>query len=289
MRKFLGFLLAFASTVALSDEIKTLKTDTFKSKANWVTEYVANGGSVDHVTGYRPDLGGKKTQYVDLKAAKELPASFDWRDKVEGGLQPIKNQGNCGSCWSFSIIATVESLLKIKDAKSTPNLSDQTMVDCSRYDCNGGYFDAFDYMRDKGVPSNADYPYRANNGRCKSMTGMAMQKIKSWSYVGSANKSPTTDQIKTAIMEHGPVSVDVAADSAFMGYKSGIYNRCNRSQINHMTNIVGWNDADGGYWIMRNSWGTKWGEDGYMRIKYTDSSGRKCNYIGDTTAFAVLE
>ncbi|TWW12785.1 peptidase S8 [Planctomyces bekefii] len=225
---------------------------------------------------------------MNVKPLANLPEKFDWREEIEGGTQPIRNQGNCGSCWAFSITAVVESLMKMKDPSSTPNLSEQTLVDCSDYDCGGGYFDAFDYVQTRGLTDRGAYPYRATNGRCRVTSEMSRQKVVSWNYIGNNGNSPTTEQIKTAILTYGPVSVDVAVAGNFSRYSSGVYNTCSPGMINHMVNIEGWNDADGGYWIMRNSWGDDWGEGGYMRIRYTNSRGGKCSHIGDTAAFAVL-
>lgn len=259
---------------------------TFEVKETWVTKFLREGGDRLRVTGLlhrKNELAGAR--FVDVKESEELPAAFDWRTKVEGGLQPIRNQGNCGSCWAFSVTGVVESLMRIKHPDEQHNYSEQSLVDCSPSgDCGGGYFDAFDTIKKKGLPNEADYPYTARNGRCRSSVPAA-QKIASWSYIGNGRTSPTTEQIKTAIMKYGPVSVDVYA--GFSSYSRGVFNRCVSARTDHMVDLVGWDD-EGGYWIMRNSWGSSWGESGYMRIKYTDSRGRKCNNIGQVAAFAVL-
>ena len=280
------WLLLLAATGATA---QTQQAPTFTSTRNWVTEYLANGGDVANVTGLkRPENWREGATFVNLKPLADLPATYDWNTQIAGGMQPIQNQGSCGSCWAFSITAVVESLLRIKEPNMTPNVSEQTLVDCSDYDCGGGYFDAFDYVQTKGLANRVDYPYRASSNRCHVTDAMQKQKVVSWAYVGSKDTTPTTEQIKTAIMTYGPVSVDVAVQGGFSGYDSGVYDDCSQGGINHMVTIEGWNDADGGYWIMRNSWGTDWGEHGYMRIRYTDSRGNKCNEIGDSTAFAVL-
>lgn len=92
-------------------------------------------------------------------------------------------------------------------------------------------------------------------------------KIDSWGYVGSANGVPSVDAIKTAIYQYGPVAVAVAADSYFQSYTGGVFNRNSSSQVNHAVVLVGWDDSQQ-CWILRNSWGSGWGESGYMRIKY---------------------
>ncbi len=104
--------------------------------------------------------------------------------------------------------------------------------------------------------------------------------------IPSDDDEPTIEEIKATIYQYGPVSVTF--NTSYSSYSSGIYNKCNNSGTDHMVMLVGWNDKDK-YWIMRNSWGTDWDEDGCMRIKWTESSGRKCNRIGETVAFAVYE
>jgi len=301
IRAILCFSVLFSNHVLASDEaiphwdVDALNAAreragwTFDVAHNWVTDHLRNGGSINEVTGLeQPRDWRDGATFVDVVPASDLPATFDWRDQVPGGLQPVRNQANCGSCWAFSVTAVLESLVRIARPGTEVDLAEQTLVSsCSSSgSCSGGYFSAFNYLRNPGLPNESDDPYQARNSRCKS--GLAPQeKVVSWAYVGNGGASPTIAQIKTAIQTYGPVSVDVNA--SFSGYESGIYNRCNTSGTNHMVNLEGWvDDEEGGYWIMRNSWGANWGEDGYMRIRYTDSRGRKCNNIGRVAAFAQL-
>lgn len=215
-----------------------------------------------------------------------IPTDFDWRLLIGSGLQDIRNQGSCGSCWAFAVTAVAEGLHILKHGHSPIDLAEQTLVStCSPAgNCSGGYFDAFDYLRDQGLPAESDDPYLARNSQCRS--GLKSQlKIQSWGYIGSPDRSPTTEEMKKAIYKYGPIAVDVNGN--FGSYSGGIYQNCRGGQTNHMVVIEGWND-DEGYWIMRNSWGREWGEDGYMRIKFTDQNGKKCNSIGNVAAYAVL-
>lgn len=279
----------FATLCVLFASFAFAESETYQTGENWVTRFVDAGGDVMQVTGFKPsEKGFDDFQFVDIKAEPDLPAAFDWRTEIPGGLMAVKNQGSCGSCWAFSITAVVESLVKIKTPASKPDLAEQTLVDCSQYNCSGGNMDAFDYVVKSGLTNTANYPYREANGRCKVKKNAPRQKVKSWAYVGSATVSPTTEQIKTAIKQYGVVSVVVAATNSFMAYSNGVYNKCDGRGINHMVNLVGWNDADGA-WIMRNSWGPTWGEQGYMRIKYVDKHGDKCSAIADSASFAILE
>jgi cathepsin L len=260
---------------------------TFSVGRNWVTDYLANGGDIRSVTGLVKSDADLEWSVATLAVKDDLPVRFDWREQVEGGLQPVKNQGSCGSCWAFSVTAVLESLLLIKEPGMSVDLAEQTLVsNCSNSgSCSGGYFSAFNFLKSPGLDHESADPYQARNTSCRS--GLQPKaRIKEWSYIKSpSGGSPSTGQLKTAIHTYGPISVTV--NGSFSSYAGGIYNNCNRSTTNHMVTLEGWDD-EGGYWIMRNSWGSSWGEGGYMRIKYTDSYGYKCNNIGQTAAYAVL-
>ncbi len=256
---------------------------TYLSEETWVSKYIREGGNILDVTGLvKPKFPYLAANYDNITPNKNLPRLFDWRWMAEG-LQPIRNQKNCGSCWAFSTTATFEAVIRIQSGKFL-DLSEQAVVSCSRAgSCMGGYFEALNYMSTPGVPDESQFPYKAQSLKCKS--GLtAADKLVKWSYIGDGNSAPTTEQLKTAIYEHGPISVTVCGSGAIQNYKTGIYNSCSNSCENHMVNLEGWND-DGQYWIMRNSWGETWGENGYGRIKYTNSAGKKCNSLGYTAAY----
>lgn len=267
---------------------------TYTPRASWVTEHLRlrPRRGLQEITGLDHRLAKFDAAEVDDMAPLEnLPSSWDWRQYAGNRLQPIRNQGSCGSCWSFSITAVVESLVKIFVPEARVDLAEQTLVSSceSGGSCAGGFFTAFNYVRDKGLPDEKEDPYRASNSSCKSgLTAVA--KISRWAYIGS---NPTTEQIKTAMTIYGPISVDV--NGSFGSYGSGIYNRCGSTGTNHMVTLEGWQDDPayaangGGYWIMRNSWGSNWGEAGYMRIVYKSTSGRNCNGLGNYAAYAVLD
>jgi C1A family cysteine protease len=219
---------------------------------------------------------------------RDLPAAYDWRDY--GGCTPIRNQGGCGSCWAFSAVGAVESAILINDGLSR-NLSEQWLVSCcDAGTCGGGWprealrymclNDAYDYCGDAGAVLESDFPYVAWDAPCGCPYPHPYW-IDDWSSVG-AGWPPNVDMIKQAILDYGPVSVTVAVDGAFQGYNGGVFNGCWDGTINHAVVLVGWDDNQGsnGIWIMRNSWGTWWGEDGYMRIEYGCSSiGSNAVYV----------
>lgn len=205
---------------------------------------------------------------------KSLPSKFDWRDA--DGLTPVRNQGNCGSCWSFSTLGVLEANIKIKDKQSV-DLSEQYLISCNRnnWGCDGGWW-AFG-MLTSGAALESSFPYKAADVPCQNVS--IPYKIDNWGYVGSRSGVPSVEAIKNAIYQYGPVTVGVYVDKYFQAYQGGIFDRSASGQCNHGVVLTGWDDSQG-CWIMRNSWGSDWGESGYMRIKYgTSSIGYAAAYI----------
>jgi len=261
-------------------------TEGYTWKENKFTKMIEQGQDMSNVTGFKRGADWKKgAKFDDIKVnTATLPDHWDWREYA--ALRKVKNQGSCGSCWGFSVGGVTELVWQLIHPEMYPKLilGEQALVSCSQYDCGGGNFDAFDYIKTKGLPLESDYPYTASNGSCKSYTPYT--KITGWAYVGDGSNEPTTEQIKQAIYDHGPVSVDLAANSSWSGYSSGVYTSCNSSSVNHMIIAVGF-DKD--VLIVLNSWGEDWGEGGYMRTKFVGSNGRKCNAMGETTAYAIVD
>lgn len=207
-----------------------------------------------------------------------LPAAFDWRTQT--GLPPIRDQGGCGSCWAFATVGALECAIRIRDGVDQ-DLSEQWLVSCnlSGWSCSGGWY-AHDYHQSStdscggsGAVMEVSFPYQAADVACNCPYPHAYW-LQNWAYLPADGSGiPSVDDIKQAIMTYGPVSVSVGVDSAFQGYSSGIFNACSAGTINHSVVLVGWDDNGGnGYWILRNSWGSWWGESGYMRIAYNCSS-----------------
>jgi hypothetical protein len=181
-----------------------------------------------------------------------------------------------------------EDTLKIK-AGITRDLAEQFPLSCAKtllkedWSCNGGLF-AYDIFKSPwGAVNESDFPYSASDEACKS--GLSYhEKIIDWASIDPYNSMPSVEQIKSAMYQYGPIGVAVAVDNAFSSYRGGVHKTCNStSGLNHAVVLVGWNDADGGYWIMRNSWGQSWGEGGYMRIAYG------CDQIGSWANYVVVE
>ena len=236
--------------------------------------------------------GWKKSDAPSVSMLKSsvqsVPSSWDWR--TMNGVTPIKNQGNCGSCWAFGTVGPLESQILIQDGV-TVDLAEQYLVSCNVYGwgCDGGWW-AHDYHLDLSGQDNngpgavlaASDPYTATGSACRS-TYTHPYKISNWAYVGSESSVPSVQAIKQAIYTYGPISAAVYVGPMFQAYGGGIFNTNESGQINHAIVLVGWNDdlgPDNGYWILRNSWGTSWGEAGYMRIRYGISQvGFAANFI----------
>ncbi len=210
--------------------------------------------------------------YTSANKSSALPAAFSWLDQKM--MTPCKNQGSCGSCWAFAACGSFESIIKAHD-NVTRDLSEQWLINCtSGSNCSDGWFPVG--MFEKGAVYEADVPYKGKDGTCAS-TYNYHEKSKSSKEIA---ENPTNEQIKTAIYNYGPVWVGVNAGSNFTAYQSGLFSKTDPGECNHAVVLCGWDDATS-CWVLRNSWGTSWGENqGYMRIKYgTSKIGTKATYI----------
>jgi len=194
-----------------------------------------------------------------------VAASKDWTGTA---TTSVKNQGRCGSCWAFSATEQIESDYILQHGKKVV-LAPQELVDCrgdgsQRNGCQGGEpYAAYKVIEQLGgIEGESDYPYTAKNGRCHFSQSKEKVKITSYQSVGTNDET----EMQKYIGSTGPLSVCVDA-STWHGYKSGIMSTCGTS-IDHCVQIVGYGQSNGkSYWKVRNSWGTSWGEDGFLRIE----------------------
>lgn len=215
------------------------------------------------------------------------PATFDW--KSQGKVTNVRDQGSCGSCWAFGTVGAMESAILIQSGQSV-DLSEQFLISCnnSGWSCNGGWW-AHDYHKStlgnlqsvSGAVLESDMPYTASNGTCRTIANHPY-KLTNW-YSIAGNTIPTVDQIKNAISTYGPVAAAVCVGPAFSSYSGGVFSTNEASSctqiVNHAIVLTGWDDATQS-WVLRNSWGTGWGEAGYMRIKWGISNvGYAANYV----------
>jgi C1A family cysteine protease len=191
-----------------------------------------------------------------------LPTSFDSRSK--GWIPAVRNQGSCGSCWAFSAAATLSGTWAKAKKKTPPVLSEQQFVDCDTTDsgCNGGLAARALAYAKKGVMLNSAYGYTAKKGTCKYSSSKVKAKVSQVYNVGTS-----VSAMKTAVYNSGIISVRVNA-SKLHSYKNGIMSASScPASPNHAVNVVGWGKSGStAYWIVRNSWGSSWGEKGYFRL-----------------------
>lgn len=217
----------------------------------------------------------------DHLAAKALPEEFDWRN-VDGKdyLSPIRNQGNCGSCYAFATMAMFESRVRIlTNNTKTPVFSTQDIVSCSEYSqgCEGGFpYLVSKYAEDFGLVQEQCFPYEGQDAPCNEKK-CARQFGTGYHYVGGFYGACNEVLMRLELVKNGPMAVGFEVYQDFMSYKSGIYHhtgltdKFNPFEItNHAVLVVGYGaDKTTGemYWIVKNSWGEEWGENGYFKIR----------------------
>ncbi|CAH1790508.1 unnamed protein product [Owenia fusiformis] len=225
--------------------------------------FMSSNGTVDNELLNTP--GG-------FKAASEV----DWRKK--GYVTPVRNQGNCGSCWAFGVTGAIEGQHFKKTGKLVP-LSVQNLVDCSKDNngCRGGWESkAYDYVKINGIDTEMSYPYIAKESTCKFRKSEIGATIRDYKFLSGEQN------LMTATAAVGPISCAIDATKKFMLYKTGIFvdDTCKKFSSNHIVLVVGYctdaSQADSNdYWIVKNSFGTSWGEGGYVRMRrnYNDMCG----------------
>ncbi|KAG9445527.1 hypothetical protein H6P81_011655 [Aristolochia fimbriata] len=198
----------------------------------------------------------------------EVPTSVDWRAK--GAVTAIKDQGQCGSCWAFSTVVGVEGINAIK-TKKLISLSEQQLVDCDNTQnqgCNGGWMElAFDYIqKNGGITTESNYPYTASDGRCIK----SKEKSHVVSIDGHQTVPPNDEAALLKAAANQPISVAIdAGGEDFQFYSEGVFAGACGTDLDHGVAVVGYGATTDRtkYWIVKNSWGTEWGEKGYIRMQ----------------------
>jgi len=230
---------------------------------------------------------------IDQLGKKTLPSNFDWRSyNGHSYIGAIQDQGDCGACYAFGAAAAAEGTYNWANGLYDGNridFSEAFIAFClsdhysAHFDgCDGADYDYYELeaLVQYGICTAALYPYTDHSQSCPFPTYPAVTKFQSWHRVDCND----IDAIKTAIMTYGVVDVAVYSTSAFQAYESGVFedsyttcpgSPCYYTDTNHAVSLVGWDDnppeGGGGCWILRNSYGTGWGEIGYMRIRYTSA------------------
>lgn len=237
------------------NEFADLTNEEFKSSRNGYKRH--NGVSSTEATSFR---------YENVTI---VPSSMDWRDK--GAVTPVKDQGLCGSCWAFSAVAAVEGINQISTNKLI-SLSEQEVVDCDiegeDKGCGGGCAeDAFKFIiYNKGLSSEANYPYQAVDGTCNTTKAMSsVAKIEGYEVVPA-----NSEEALLKAVANQPVSVSIDSSGRhFRYYSSGVFVGDCGTELDHVVTAVGYGVTEDGmkYWLVKNSWGANWGEQGYMRME----------------------
>ena len=205
------------------------------------------------------------------------PKEVDWRNKV-GAVGAIKTQGHCGSCWAFSAVASFENAVW-RETSEVVSLSEQELVDCAggcygNHGCDGGLSDqAFDYIKDNQLSTEQAYPYKGINQLCNgnNLHKPNRMAIQSYTFISPGSVYGLLDAIVV-----GVVSVSIEVQDDFMSYSSGVYHNdtdCG-ARLNHAVAAVGYNiQTDDPYFIVRNSWGADWGQQGYINMAVAKGAG----------------
>jgi len=252
--------LIFEKNVILINKHNADHTQTYKKGINQFTIYTDEEFATRFLTPM-PMVG-----FPQYDEKYEILGDVDWVS--QGKVSAVKNQGQCGSCWAFSATGVLESWALFKG--QNVNLSEQQLVDCSRsygnQGCNGGWpSNALKYVQAKGIASTSQYAYVGKDQACKLDGG---------SFKIAGQKSASGCAGLSSAINSEPVSVTVDATN-WSSYRSGVFNNC-AANINHAVLLVG---VAGGTWKIKNSWGTSWGESGYIRLAAGNVCGL-CNYAG---------
>jgi len=222
--------------------------------------------------------GPGSTEYVP--SGKPLADDVDWR--LKNIVTPVKDQGQCGSCWSFSTTGSLEG----QHALATGNLislSEQQLIDCSNVGpynnggCNGGWMNSsFQYIKDNnGIELEQDYPYEGADGQCRYDASKRAAGVTGFVNIKEGSEPDLQDAVKNI----GPISIAIEVANGFYSYGGGIYDGsdCHNTKdyLDHAVLVVGYGSENGvDYYIVKNSWNTWWGHEGY--IKMARNSGDKC-------------
>jgi len=255
----------------------TLKMNQFGDMTNEEFNKQMNGLDMS----LKDKVSGLDRHTYRAPANVQVPDSVDWRTK--GYVTPVKDQGQCGSCWAFSTTGSLEGQHFAK-TQQLVSLSEQNLVDCSQsygnMGCNGGLMDyAFQYIKDnKGVDTEPTYPYEARTLQCRFNAANVGATDTGFVDVPARDESALQNAIATV----GPISVAIdASHGSFQFYHTGVYDEpaCSPTQLDHGVLAVGYDSQNGqDYYIVKNSWGTSWGSNGYIWM-----SRNKSNQCGIAT------
>lgn len=252
--------VAFIETENAKDNTYTLGVNQFShlTEAEFISQFTgAKGGSVT----------SSDDAYLGELEIGERASSVDWSTD-RSVVNPVKDQGQCGSCWAFSAVGTVESAYALAAGK-LGSYAEQQLVDCDTTGgcagCNGGWNQyGISYIGQTGIASESAYPYTARDGYCRSVS----KALPAGVVQGYSTVSGSTSGLESAL-NSSPVSVTVDADNSWQSYRSGVLSQGCTGQVDHAVIAVGY---DSNSIKIRNSWGASWGESGYIRLSKSSSN-----------------
>jgi len=272
-----------------SEEEHEMRFEVFKDAMSFVQDHNAKGHSYTvglnnmadlkhqeykQLLGYKPPTELKATETPFRHANTEPLDEVDWRTK--NAVTPVKNQQQCGSCWTFSATGAIEGIHAIKTG-SLVSVSEQEIVDCDKggNGCGGGIMDqAFEWVvSNGGLDTESDYKYTAENGVCnKEKEDKHVVSIS-----GHEDVPPQDETAMKKAVSKQPVSVAIEADQmAFQLYHGGVFSATCGTQLDHGVLVVGYGED---YWLVKNSWGETWGDEGYIKMKQGVSSSGICGIL----------
>ena len=280
----LAALAAFAcGSISYGEDFSSLETDRQIAEINSLTgrggqKWVAGETSVSRLTGedlqarvgfnFQP-LNVPLMAEAELEVRAAVPAELDWRNNGGNFVPGVRDQKKCGSCWAFAMTGGLEGyVMRGQNTGKDVDLSEQIMVSCSGVgSCNGGTLNS-NYLKSDGLPPEEYYVYTATDGNCSSAKPgwqNATYKIGSWGGV-----STNVNSIKSALNKYGPLPTAMYVYEDFKHYKSGVYSYTTGKKLGgHAVLLVGYSDAEQCF-IVKNSWGTGWGDTGFFKIAYSE-------------------
>ncbi|CAH1401291.1 unnamed protein product [Nezara viridula] len=280
-----GIFLESMKEIEYHNELFEMGLRSYKKQINKFSDYTPD--ELDGMKCFRGEVEiSLPEDSFSFSEGASYPESFDWRSR--GAVNRVKDQGQCGSCYAFSAIGSLEAQHFIKTGKLV-SLSEQNIVDCSRpqgnYGCDGGYMiSSFHYIfQNNGIDTELAYGYEALEGACRFQPSAVGATLRGYGTVASSEKS-----LQAAIIDIGPISVGIHVNNNFFAYGGAIFDdgSCDPNVINHAVLVVGFGSAGGqDYWIVKNSWSSLWGENGYMKI--ARNKGNMCG-IASMASFPIV-
>jgi cathepsin F len=287
-----------------ADEEEPTRFENFKATLDRIAVRNAAGSSATFGLTKFSDLSPEefKTIYLGAKRNErrtdvevltppnvDVPQTFDWRNQNPPMVTPVKNQEQCGSCWAFSATENIESMYcmsKQMDCSQLPPLAPQQIVDCDTTDdgCDGGNTEtAYQYVQSAGgLEDESNYPYTGQDGNCNFNQAEVAVQISGWKYI---TQNSDEGVMQSSLVSVGPLSICVYAEP-WQEYTGGVLMASDcQGQIDHCVQLVGYDmTASTPFWSVRNSWGTDWGENGYIRLQYGQDT---CSCADDVTTATI--